>query len=443
MRFRVWGIFVLLLGCASVRAHAGATLLLEEPYSYDGTFAGTGHVAVYLDRVCADTPLVVRRCEPGEKGVVLSRYHGIAGRDWFAIPLIPYLYAVDNQDKIPIYADAKLEAFLRDQYRRKYLATIVPSVDNGEPPEGPWVQLVGSAYDRTLYAFQIETSPEKDDELIQLLNAVPNTGRYKLLSANCADFVRGIINFYYPGALHRSVIGDLGVTTPKQIAKCLVRYSKHHPQLQYQKFIIPQIPGSIKRSKPIRGVVESAFKSKKYMIPLLMWHPAIVGCFAAAYFTGGGFNPGHHALVFDPSRDLEPPMTAQQRVAYMNRLEQLKRGELETKEPVEEVKLHAIEAEPLLDDAGLPVLRMRVGDNPVEVGVSRENILNDMESPEIARTLVLARLREELRKSPSKVAQTDVAKDMDLLEELGSVQTERQRLALEREIDFANGPNLP
>jgi len=24
----------------------------------------------------------------------------------------------------------------------------------------------------------------------------------------------------------------------------------------------------------------------------------IVGCFAAAYFTGGGFDPGRHALVF-------------------------------------------------------------------------------------------------------------------------------------------------
>ena len=435
-RFRIWLVALFLWGCASVYAHAGATLLLEEPYSYDGAFAGTGHVAVYLDRVCADTPLVVRRCQPGEKGVVLSRYHGIAGRDWFAIPLIPYLYAVDSPEKIPIYADAKLEAFLRDQYRRKYLQDIAPDVNNGEMPEGPWVQLVGSSYDRTSYAFQIETSAEKDDELIRMLNGAPNAGLYKLLSANCADFVRGIINFYYPGALHRSVIGDLGVTTPKQIAKCLARYGKHHPGLQYQKFIIPQVPGTIKRSKPVRGVVESAFKAKKYMIPLLMWHPAIVGCFAAAYFTGGGFDPGRHALVFDPSRDLEPPMTAQQRVEYMNRLEQLKRGEIEGQAAIEEAKWResAFEAEPLLDEAGRPVLRLRVGSSPVQVGLSRENILNETESPEIARKLVLARLREELRKSPSKVANTDVGKDLQLLEELNSVRAERERLAAERDL---------
>src|SRR5438128_9187984 len=93
---------------ACTQLHAQATLLLEEPYSYDGTFAGTGHVAVYLDRVCADTPLVVRRCRSGEKGVVLSRYHGIAGHDWYAVPLLTYLYAVHKPQMIRLYVDRKL-----------------------------------------------------------------------------------------------------------------------------------------------------------------------------------------------------------------------------------------------------------------------------------------------------------------------------------------------
>ena len=38
--------------------------------------AATGHAAVYLSGVCAETPLVLRRCGPGETGVVLSRYDG-------------------------------------------------------------------------------------------------------------------------------------------------------------------------------------------------------------------------------------------------------------------------------------------------------------------------------------------------------------------------------
>src|ERR1700726_1266704 len=77
---------------------AQATLLLEEPYRDAGPFAGTGHTAVYLSRVCADSPTVLRRCQPGETGVVLSRYNGIAGRDWIAVPLIPYLYAVGSPE---------------------------------------------------------------------------------------------------------------------------------------------------------------------------------------------------------------------------------------------------------------------------------------------------------------------------------------------------------
>src|SRR5215510_6165762 len=98
------------------RLEAQVTLLLEEPYSYDGTFAGTGHTAVYLARVCAETPFQLRRCGPGEDGVVISRYHGIAGRDWIAVPLIPYLYAVRNSQDIPLFVDVKLVAFLREQF---------------------------------------------------------------------------------------------------------------------------------------------------------------------------------------------------------------------------------------------------------------------------------------------------------------------------------------
>jgi hypothetical protein len=416
---RYIAVFFLLLGLSSVRAHAGATLLLEEPYSYDGTFAGTGHVAVYLDRVCADSPFVLRRCKPGEQGVVLSRYHGIAGHDWYAIPLMPYLYAVQLPEQVPLYADPKLVAFLRDRYRRKHLAGVIPDGANGEPPEGPWVQLVGSAYDRTSYAFQIETSAEKDDELIRRFNSDPNQGVYHLLSRNCADFVRGIINFYYPGSLHRGIIGDLGVTTPKQIAKCLVKFSKDHPQLQTASFVIPQVPGTVKRSKRVRGVVESAFKAKKYMAPLLLWHPAIVGCFAAAYFTGSsGFDPGRNALVFDPHRDLEPPMSAQQRREYLNRVELVARSITES--DIQEGKWPRLEADaqPELDEAGQPVFSVRVGDGTVKVGLTRENIVSASEASEIAQHFLLVRLREELRRNAPKAAQSDVHRDLSLLEEL-------------------------
>ena len=103
---------VMVLGCASL-ACASATLLLEEPYGKMGFFTATGHAAVYLSGVCADTPLVLRHCAPGETGVVLSRYDGVGGYDWVAIPLIPYLYAVERPEDVPLFANAKMAATLR------------------------------------------------------------------------------------------------------------------------------------------------------------------------------------------------------------------------------------------------------------------------------------------------------------------------------------------
>src|ERR1700687_3817497 len=92
---------LLLLAPFSVSlANASATLLLEEPYGRLGFFTATGHAAVYLSGVCAETPVVLRPCAPGELGAVISRYDGVAGYDWVAIPLIPYLYAVDQTDDI-------------------------------------------------------------------------------------------------------------------------------------------------------------------------------------------------------------------------------------------------------------------------------------------------------------------------------------------------------
>ena len=63
-RLKLEAVFLFLLSVGS-QAYAGVTLLLEEPYSYDGTYGGTGHAAVYLSRICAESPIILRRCAPG------------------------------------------------------------------------------------------------------------------------------------------------------------------------------------------------------------------------------------------------------------------------------------------------------------------------------------------------------------------------------------------
>ena len=66
---------------------------------------------------------------------------------------------------------------------------------DGSMPPGDWTQLVGEAYDRTIYTFGIQTTQEQDDELIQTFNSRPNRNRFHLLFRNCADFARQVINF--------------------------------------------------------------------------------------------------------------------------------------------------------------------------------------------------------------------------------------------------------
>lgn len=298
----------LLLSAATARADVA--LLLEEPFGAFGGMTPTGHAAIYLSRVCADSLLSLRSCNEGEQGVVISRYHRIAGYDWIAIPLIPYLYAVDWAEQVPQKVSAQDVAGLRNDYRRRYLEEVAPDESDGSMPPGDWTQLVGAAYDRTIYTFEIQTTEDQDAEFIRAFNSRPNENHFNLLFHNCADFARQVINFYYPRAIHRSFSADLGIMTPKQAAKCMVRYRKRHPDLQFSSFVITQVPGTAPRSSAVRSVLESLIKPKRYILPLAplaILHPYLGGGLAFAWVEDGHFNPRRVA-----DAPVEPEMIAQQ-----------------------------------------------------------------------------------------------------------------------------------
>jgi hypothetical protein len=118
-----------------------------------------------------------------------------------------------------------------------------------------------------------------------------------LLFHNCADFSRTLLNVYYPHGVHRNYFVDLGITTPKQVARSLTKYADHHPELEFSTFMIPQVPGSIHRSHPIDGVLESVVKSKKYVVPLAVLSPEVAAGFIVAYLTDGRFKAPKDAAV--------------------------------------------------------------------------------------------------------------------------------------------------
>lgn len=424
-------VIILLLWAGSAFARSSATLLLEEPYGTLGFFTGTGHAAVYLSGICAQTPLVLRPCVAGETGVVISRYNGVGGYDWVAIPLVPYLYAVDRPEDIPLFADTKMTAFLRDRYRRKYLEAIAPDVRNGDTPGGNWYELVGSSYDRTIYGFEIETTPVQDLALIQKLNSSRNVSHFHTVSRNCADFAKDIIDFYYPKALHRSIFADVGITTPKQMAKMMTRYSTRHPEIEFSRIVIAQVPGSMPRSTTAHGVVESFFKSKKYIVPSAVVSPIFAGCVAGVYFTTGAghFEPARNANVFVAGHAPESPAAREDVKAYQSELKHYLAGAYP--EPSSQrigktwARLQA-KAKPAVDSQGHPILEMLVDQKFVIVGASASNIRNNNPPPELVRQMLEARLGSELRHPvPRSISETEVERDWGLLQQAASESESR------------------
>jgi hypothetical protein len=334
---------------------------------------------------------------------------------------MPYLYAVDDPEDVPLFADPKLVNFLRDQYRRKHLESVAPDAANGAMPGGNWYELVGTSYDRTVYAYEVETTPARDAAFIAKFNSSANRSHFRTVSRNCADFTKEVINFYYPKALHRSFVADIGIATPKQMAKTLIKYSARHPQVGLSRYVIPQVPGTAPRSAPVHGVVESFLKSKKYIVPSAFASPIFAGCVAAVYVgTGAGrFDPAKQALVYNADRDLEKPLGAEDRRSYQLELNHLLAA---TAPPdrgltrAEKLRHLLRNASPDFDADGRPVLRVRIGSDVVSVGVSESNLFANGSADALTRELLEARLRAELRRGVPKASQSDVTHDWDLLQ---------------------------
>ena len=289
-------LFILLSTAGAGKAYCAVALLVEEPYGFFGGVIPTGHTAIYLNHVCAETPTILRRCQPGENGVVISRYFRIGKLDWVAIPLMPYLYAVEHAEDVPERTDAASVERMRQHYAENHLQSLASPIAEYDR-KNVWSQLLGAAYIRKIYSFEVATSVEQDDRLIAEYNGTANVGHFNLITNNCADFSRRLLNFYYPNAAKRSVSADVAITTPKQIAKSLSAFARRHDQLELSEIIIPQIPGSIHRSHTPRGVVESLLKTKKYALPIIVLQPYLLAGIAATYLTMGRFDLAHKAPV--------------------------------------------------------------------------------------------------------------------------------------------------
>ena len=295
-----WALLLSVLTATSV--HASIGLVVGEPFGSFGTMMPAGHAAIYLNHLCAETPTHLRPCRPGETGVVISRYHDLRATnlDWMAIPAVTFFYGVDDPANAPSFVTASLETELRETYRQQHLRSIAPDRinDNGvsvPPPYGDWEEGIGAAFDRRLFLYTLDTTPEQDAAILALLNDDPNQRRYTLRRANCADFAADLLSTVLPGVFHRAKLADFDMTAPKTLARQLDAYGNAHPEMHLRVSEIPQVPGTLRRSRPLRGGAETFVKTKRYLATLLVIQPEAVLADWIVYEKKGKWTPGKDA----------------------------------------------------------------------------------------------------------------------------------------------------
>jgi hypothetical protein len=265
-----------LLFMPALSVYADVTLFIEAPINFLGHVSSTGHAALLVDSLCSDDHIHMRWCRVGENGAVISRYKGIGGYDWLAMAPGPYLFAVDSSNEIPEATSIAEVNGLRARYRTNH-----PGSFEQEPPEDGWIQLLGASYRRRIICVHLRTTTAQDERLMQWLNRQPDRTHFNFFFSNCADFARQMLNVLFPRAVNRNLLFDFGMTTPKQLESSLHHYAARHPELEYEVYELPQVPGNIPRSGRLCGVTESFVKTKPYLLPVAVLNPIGIGSMAA------------------------------------------------------------------------------------------------------------------------------------------------------------------
>jgi hypothetical protein len=279
--------------CPEARADVGV-ILNDSLDTSVARITGSGHTAVYLSRVCAESPIKLRLCRPGELGSVISNYTTL-GEDqpfeWNVVPLSVYLYGVDDPRFRPVFGTPKIKQALEEQYRVQYLDGYCASEMCRTSGKAEWREMVAATLERSIYVFVVRTTVEQDLAFIKDFNSAPNVNHFNGVSRNCATFARRVIDSFFPHAAHADYLNDFGMTSPKAIARSFTHYAEDHPELEFHVFHFAQMPGTIKRSSDPRSGTEQLYRSKKLLVPMAIFAPYELPAVAGSYLLTGRFNP--------------------------------------------------------------------------------------------------------------------------------------------------------
>ncbi len=429
---------LVILSSAPYVARADVALLMLEPTNTGmSRYTSAGHSAVYLSNACQESPVKLRLCRSGEEGSVISTYGDFGETepyDWNITPINVFLYGAEEAKDFPIYGDPELRRALQERYRQKYLRELCPATPCGAG-RGRWRDLVGAAFTRDIYSFQVKTTREQDLAIVNEFNAMPNVNRYNGFTHNCADFSLRLMNRYFPGSVKADRLNDFGMASPKGVTKSFADYAKQHPELEYSVERYKQVAGPIRRSRENRKGTEVIFRAKKWpVLPLLIAGSPFVIYSAATYYLSGRFNPEHeyeaHSGRQDAGRAREVEREAWKWYAgqFPAVLAQAVRERVFAREADVDgyFRLVALEGRTGLDATGAPVLEIE----GARAGLTRETLIQPDSDPLLAERLMLARVSAILKAAPkTREGLREFREDWDVLETFGRSRVNYKTIA--------------
>lgn len=427
------------LACPQVRADVGVVLNESLDTSMD-RITSTGHSAVYFSRICPESPVRLRLCHGGEQGSIMSNYINLGENqrfEWNVVPLNVYLYGVEDARHRPIFGSFKLKHLLEDRYRRNYLADLCAAEPCATSYKAEWREMVAATFVRNIYIFVVDTTIEQDKALVAQFNEAQNKSRFNGVTRNCADFTMRVINAYFPHSTHPDYVNDFGMTSPKAVARSFTHYALRHPQSHLRVLHFAQVPGTIKRSREVRAGTEQLCRSKKFLIPMIVFAGPEVPAVATTYVLTGRFNPERefeeHAALASATKEIPPAKqlvvaarpglaqivgSSEEWEAYRKAFHTIttKHGQNEISYDRRELnrffRMLDKAGTPLLDEDGSAWMEMPGQGTTVRVGLSASNTLEQGSDPGLAYELLLARVNYALE-SPkhSREAMTEFKQD--------------------------------
>jgi len=296
-RIRRWLFLLasLALTLSTVAIHADIGVVIADPTTVGaGIFTNAGHSLVYLSGVCPDSPIHARLCRPGEQGSIVSTYPNFRESRpyaWNMIPLNLYVEGLMNPDNRLLYASRPVKTALEITARIEFFRPVCAGKQCPEDAHSYWRDLVASTADRDVFIYAIRSTRAQDEAVVHWLNASVNVNHYQGITNNCAMFTRSLINAVFPHSIHRDLVNDLGMMSPKSAARSFSHWAHRHPELDFYSLHFAQKPGSLPRCGLARSGTEQAIHTKKYLIPAAMiGDHEVAGSFFVAYMLTGRFN---------------------------------------------------------------------------------------------------------------------------------------------------------